>query len=290
MRRLDTLDIARLTAVLVTLTGVALADDVPRNVVADVRIVEARSETPDYQTMTDLAFFVNTDGQGVSERQWLATIGRQVPESFLATLATETVSVEGSRAVFELEKRSRRLRLSWDFGDFLAKGVFPVAFRGELEGGRDERRFEKTLEMQLGQTYVWSGPDMELSPSEYLSHFRDYRDREHRGELYEVIREYDTFLVIALTLRSAGEPAPTPVTLSLDSKLPRIESPLGIGLVGEVELELELNDEGGAEQVRIVRSSIPEANPRLLGEALEWSFPEAKGRTGRLWLEVEASP
>ena len=44
-------------------------DDLPGDLVIDIRVFEARSRTPDFKAMEELAFFINTDGQGVSENQ-----------------------------------------------------------------------------------------------------------------------------------------------------------------------------------------------------------------------------
>ncbi len=98
--------------------------DIPGNLVVDVRLYEARSASPDFRVMENLSFFVDTEGKGVSESQWLATIARQVPEAFLATLAKETLHVDGTTARFVLSKRSRSLELSFDLNEFLDRGTF----------------------------------------------------------------------------------------------------------------------------------------------------------------------
>ncbi|GMR23540.1 MAG: hypothetical protein BMS9Abin37_1981 [Acidobacteriota bacterium] len=270
-------------------------DDLPADLVVDVRVFEARSRTPDFKAMEELAFFINSAGQGVTERQWLATIARQATDSFLATLAFESLELDTPTAKLELKKRSRTLRLSLDLSEFASEGIFKATVNGELLR-RDEplRSFEQTIELRLGQTSVWSGRDLELSASEYLSHFRDYSDRDHRGELYDKLRDYTTFLIVALSLRPAGGgPASTdPVTLNLpdDVKLPDLESQLGIELIGTIELELDIDESGTPTDVKIVRSSIPEVNSRILGEAEAWRFPDARGKKGRLVLDLRASP
>ncbi len=88
---------------------------------------------------------------------------------------------------------------------------------------------------------------------------------------------------------SKGE-APVLLSLPPDVELPILESPLGVRLVGTIELELDIDENGAPEDVKIVRSSIPEVNPRLLGEASTWRFPNAAGTTGRLVLDLTAEP
>jgi len=270
-------------------------DDLPVDLVADVRVFEARSRAPDFKAMEELAFFITTDGQGVTERQWLATIARHAADSFLATLAFESFEIDTPTAELELEKRSRKLRLSLDLSEFASEGIFKATVDGELlRRGDSLRSFEQTIELRLGRTYVWSSRDLEMSASEYLSHFRDYRDGEHRSELYDKLRDYTTFLIVAISLRAAREaPRSTDaVTLILpdDVTIPDFESPLGIELFGTIELELDIDGSGAPTDVKIVRSSIPEVNSRILGEAEAWRFPDARGKKGRLVLELKASP
>ena len=112
----------------------------PRNLVVDVRLYEARSASPDFRVMEKLSFFVDTEGKGVSESQWLATIARQVPEAFLATLAKETLHVEGATARFVLSKRSRSLELSFDLNEFLDRGTFAAKTQTRLARGDETVR------------------------------------------------------------------------------------------------------------------------------------------------------
>ncbi|MGH9319862.1 MAG: hypothetical protein ACRD3V_08220 [Vicinamibacteria bacterium] len=268
--------------------------DVPGNLVVDVRVYEARSTSPDFQAMENLSFFINTDGSGVSEPQWLATIARQVPQATLATLASDTAGIEGSVARFEVKKRSRVFGLSFDMKEFLDRGTFVASAKARLSRSEEtDREFERSIELRLGQTYVFGSRDLELSASEYLSHFRDFDDNDHRGKIYESFRGYSFFLVVAVTLRIEEEAAPEgePAVVSLDpDAVPALASPIGVPLIGEIVLELSLDEGGAPVDARIVRSSIPEVNPRILGEAVNWRFPEAAGKEARLTLSLRAEP
>lgn len=274
--------------------GLAVAADaVPANVVVEARVIEARSTTPDFKAMEELSFFINTDGTGVSEDQWLATIARQAPDSFLATLAFETLPVSASISELRLDNRSRSVRLSLNLSEFVADGVFNATVNGALERGDEiERSFERSIELRVGQTFVWCSRELELSGTEYLSHFREYRDRDHRAELYDKLREFTTFLIVAYTVRVADEPEASaqPQTLELPTsvEIPELESMLGIETVGSIELELVIDPVGAPSSVKIARSSIPELNSQILAEAATWSFPDAAGQKGRLTLELEA--
>jgi hypothetical protein len=272
----------------------AAGADIPANLVLDVRLYEARSASPDFAVMENLSFFVNTDGKGVSESQWLATVARQVPEAFLATLASETVRVEGSTAPLVLRKRTRALELSFDLKEFLERGTFKSRVAARLAQSEETvRAFDREVEMRVGQTYVFASRDLELSASEYLSHFRDFEDSEERGRLYENLRPYSFFLVVAVTPRLAEEPAPgdEPVSVQIGSNpIPRLQSPLGIPLVGEIVLELAIDSTGAPTDSRVLRSSLPEMNARVLGESAAFRFPEAAGRKARLTLALRAEP
>ena len=266
--------------------------DIPANLVLDVRLYEARSASPDFAAMEKVSFFVNTDGTGVSESQWLATIARQVPEAFIATLASETVRVDGSIARLVLPKRTRTLELSFDLKDFLERGTFNAPASARLARGRETvREFDREGELRMGQTYVFSSHDLQLSASEYLSHFRDFDDSDERGKLYVGLRPYSFFLVVAVTPRIPEGPASEPVSVSVDPDLiPELKSPLGIPLVGEIVLELTIDASGASTDARIVRSSLPELNARVLGESAAFDFPDAAGKKARLTLSLRAKP
>jgi hypothetical protein len=279
------------TAALVFAGGALAADDIPRDLVVDVRVFEARTTTPDFNAMQELAFFINTDGEGVTEAQWLGTIARQATGSFLATLALETVALDSPTVELELAKRSRRLKLSADLSGFVPEGVFDATVSGELARGDDiQRSFEQTIELRLGQTYVWSGRGLELAASEYLSHFRDYEDRDGREELYSRLRDYTTFLIVAMTLRHGEARAPDAVVSLEAPEVADFESPFGVEIVGTIELELDIGAQGTPTHARILRSSIPELNSQILSEAESWSYPDAAGETGRMTLDLRASP
>jgi hypothetical protein len=277
---------------LLTLPLPARASDVPANLVLDVRLFEARSTQPNFDAMEKLAFFVNTDGTGVSDSQWLATVARQVPEAMLATLASETIVPEGPGARFELDKRSRAFVLEVNLAAYLEKGTFTAAVQVGLRRGDERlREFDREIELRVGQTYVWSGRDLELSASEYVSHFRDFEDTDHRGKLYEKLRGFTLFAVIAVTPRLVDSPPGDVVEVSLPNDLlPKLQSPLQIPLVGEVVLDLVVDSSGKPTAASIARSSLPEVNPRILGEAPQWSFPEAAGKKARLTLKLSADP
>jgi hypothetical protein len=279
-------------SILLGLPALACASDVPANLVLDVRLLEARSTQPNFQVMENLSFFVNTDGTGVSESQWLATIARQVPESMLATLATDRVEPDGLLARFELDKRSRAFVLDVNLGKYLDQGTFKAATKIGLRRGDERlREFDREVELRLGQTYVWSGRELELSASEYVSHFRDFDDNDHRGKLYERLRGFTLFMVVAVTPRLIDTAPGEVVDVSLPQDLlPKLESPLQIPLVGEIVLDLVLDGAGAATEIAIMRSSIPEVNPRILGEASQWTFPEASGKRARLTLKLRAEP
>lgn len=266
--------------------------DIPSNLVLDVRLFEARSTSPDFKVMEKLSFFVDTDGTGVSESQWLATIARQVPDAFLATLSNETVSVEGTTARFVYAKRNRSLELSFDLTEFLDRGTFAAKAQARLARGEETvRSFEQTIELRTGQTYVFGSRDLELSASEYLSHFRDFEDSDARGKLYEGLRPYSFFLVVAVTPRVAESPPSEPISVTLDKNvIPPLPSPLEIPLVGEIVLELTVDSGGAPTDARVVRSSIPEVNSRVLGESASFRFPEAAGQKARLTLSLRAEP
>ncbi|HEY7820450.1 MAG TPA: hypothetical protein VIG29_19655, partial [Vicinamibacteria bacterium] len=102
---------------------------------------------------------------------------------------------------------------------------------------------------------------------------------------------YSFFLVVAVTPRLAEAPPSEPIAVTLDEKaIPQLPSPLPIPLVGEIVLELTVDDAGDTKEARVVRSSIPEVNSRILGEADSFRFPDAAGKKARLTLSLRAEP
>jgi hypothetical protein len=287
---------ARVSILLLALAAADAArasDAVPENLVVDLRLFEARSSRPDFQAMENLSFFVDTDGEGVSEPQWLATIARKIPDSFLTTLARETVGADGAGARVEIERRSRSFGVAVGLENFLGQGMFESTARVDFfRSGEVLRGFERPIELRLGQTYVWSSPELELSAGEYLSHFRDFDDADHRSALYQSLRDYTIFLVLALTprLASAADEAEVLDVELGENELPELESPFGVPIRGEMLLELRIDGTGVPDRVLVLRSSIPEVNPRVLGAASSFRFPDAAGRTVRLRLDLNAEP
>ncbi|HXV59812.1 MAG TPA: hypothetical protein VEK15_03895 [Vicinamibacteria bacterium] len=277
-------------AVLFFAASSAIPGDVPSNLVVDVRLYEMRSVNPDFSSMSDLSFFIDTDGADVTEQQWLATLARQVPDAFLAKLAFETLRLDSSKARLALTNRSRTLQLDIDLADYLARGSFRGRFEARFKQGEETlREAAKTIELRSGQTYVMSTADLELSASEYLSHFREYEDSAHRSDLYDYLRAYTVFLVVAITPRvaEAGSEEPVEVTLPRGVELPELVSPAPVKLVGTIVLEFDVDDGGAPQNLSIARSSIPEINPRILGAAETWRFPDTAGRPARLELSFE---
>jgi hypothetical protein len=185
--------------------------------------------------------------------------------------------------------------MSFDLANFLERGTYNGAARVRL-GRSDEtaRSFERAVELRTGQTYVFASRDLELSASEYLSHFRDFESTEERGQLYETLRQFSFFLVVAVTPRlreDSVEARSQPVEASVPPEaLPAIESPLGIPLSGEIELELALDDGGSPKEARIVRSSLPEVNSRVLGAAASFQLPQVAGKNARVVLPLRLEP
>lgn len=289
----------RLSSLLLVLAAAPKAEctdtSVPPNLVVDLRLYEARSMRPDFQTIDNLSFFIATDGSGVTEQQWLATILRKTPDSILATLAYQSlpVDVDSGRARFSLAKRSRRFDLELDLNDFLEKGTFgATAAIDFVRGDEVLRKSDDKIKLRVGQTYVWGSRGLEISASDYLSHFRDFGSTGERGKLYQSLRSYTFFLIVALTPRLAEAPPAEPVVVAPNNSvaLDELESPLGVPIEGKIQMELTLDGGGTPVDARIVRSSVPELNSGVLSQAPEWSFPQAAGKKARITLELHATP
>ena len=62
----------------------------------------------------------------------------------------------------------------------------------------------------MKRTSVWSSSELEMAASDYISHFREYKDRENRGQLYEMLRPYTFFLIMVVTPRILTEEESVP--------------------------------------------------------------------------------
>ncbi len=266
----------------------------PDNLVVDLRVFEARSSNPDLSTLNQLSYFVNTDGRKATANQWLATLANKVSGAWLAQLAYETVPVEQGRARLRLPNGSRSFNLDIDFDSFHPSGLFKAQAAATLmREGEPIRRFEREVYFQLGRTSLWSGSDLELAVTDYISHFREYRDREGRGLLFEKLRAERIHLILAATPRlcrdeETGQLSPKRLTLPPGRVIPELDNPYDVPMKGTVLVGFELDAEGKPVNPQIVRTTLPEANPHILRESLGWRFtvsPRAPG--DRMWGRVE---
>lgn len=265
----------------------------PPNLVLDLRLFEARLANPDLSAMESLSFFVATDGRKVGANQWLSTLGTKVPEAFLAALAFESLALEQGRAKAQWKNGARSFDTEIQLERFEAggRGKAQVVVR-LTRGEKTLREFTRTVGLQDGKTTVWSGPDLKIHPSEYISHFREFENQERRGELYSRLNRYTIFLLMTLTPRRlTEEEAALPlveIPPPADARLPDLESPLAIPLQGTVVVGFEVDPGGSPVSPQILRSTVPEANPRVVAEASRWSFPELAGsrRRARVTFKV----
>ena len=263
---------------------------VPSNLVLDVRLFEARSTEIDFKAMESLRFSISTDSEAISHEQWLAMIANQAPDAFLAALSKETISVKSGKATWNYRHRSRQFTLDFNFRNYTDHGVFSLTMNGKLKRGNSVlETLSDNIELSLGRTFVFSNRDLEISIPNYISHFRDYEDIAHRAELFELLQPYNLFLVIALTPRLVEKGdlvVPMLLEIPNNTELPAIESPWGIVLQGTVILEFFVDRDGAPYNPHIMRSTVPELNPRLLYAITNLRFPYATGSWAQLVLDV----
>ena len=263
---------------------------IPDNLVLDFRVFESRTEYPDYDAMGSLSFFINTDGRTVTATQWPGSIAKKVPETFLAELIYDTVPVVDGVSRFEWSKGSRSIKTEIRIGAFHPAGTFKAQLESQFaRGSRTMKELSRELELQMKRTTVWSATELELAATDYISHFREYKDRDNRGQLYEMLRPYTFFLVLAVTPRvlTAEEAVPTrALSLPADAELPVMENPGGFPLQGTIVLGFGLDESGAPVNPQVLRSTLPEANIQVLEQSALWRFP-ASEEPGRGELEIE---
>ncbi len=276
-------------------TAPATSYPIPDNLVLDLRLFESRTISPDYTAMSELSFFIMTDGRDVSAMQWPSTLSKQIPDAFLAALIADTVPVEQGVARFEWTKASRSIHTEIRIKNYHPAGTFKAQLHTRFMRSSDTtREHQRELELMMNRTAVWSSDELEIAPTEYLSHFREYADRESRGLLYELLRPNTFFLILAATprlLTEEEEQLGAPQTLSLPPgvEAPAFANPTGVPLKGTILVSFELDETGGPVNPQIARSSFPEANIRIVEEAMLWQFPVPPGgaQTGQVEIELD---
>ncbi len=264
------------------LSLVALPVDARDPVAADVRIFEIRRVTSDFSPVEGLSFLVRTDGVGVRLSEWLATLARRVPDAYLAQLAT--LRFEGGAGEHALLRGRRRVAVR-----VRQQETGPLAVEVKLlRDGQAEQEMRRDIEVPRGATVMLSGRDFELSPSRYLSWFRETGNLAEREALYERLRDRTIFLAVGVTLRTPGREAEPPVRLDPPeaARLLALESPLIGAAEGTVRLALTLDEEGAPEHIEVRETTLPEVVPRVLGIVGDWRFPESASRAGTLDLRV----
>lgn len=262
-----------------------------------VRVFEVRRINSDFGPIEGLSFRLENDGTRVQPSQWLATLARQVPNGFLAQLLSlrprrvaghDAVAWEGQHA---RGRRAVRVRVEEDPGAATeASGT-----RVELALLRDGEPVWSASAMDaldIGATAVLSGRDFEVSPSRYLSWFREAADLAARERLYERLRDHSIWLVVTVS-RPVRTPVPGPplrLDPPRDPQLQTLESSVVPEADGATELRIQLDDDGRPRHFDIASTTLPEVTPRLLGIASGWRFPEAAEREILVTVPVATRP
>ncbi len=277
------------------LAGVALAGAQEAHPV--VRVFEVRRINSDFGPIEELSFRLENDGSRVQPSQWLATLARRVPEGFLAQLLSlRPARVGGDGASIWEGSRSRgrrgvRVRIEDHPGDATEAAATHVEL-ALLRDGEPVWSASATDTLDVGATVVLSGRDFEVSPSRYLSWFREAADLPARERLYGRLRDHSIWLVLTVS-RPAEAPA-TSAPLRLDpppdDRLGALESSVVPEAAGAAELLIRLDDDGRPRHFDIASTTLPEVTPRLLGIASEWRFPEAADREILVTVPVATRP
>jgi len=274
-----------------------VAFEIPDNLVLDLRLFESRAISPDLTVMESLNFFIMTDGRDVTAEQWPSTLAKKVPDSFLAALISDTAPVDRGVGRFDWTTGSRGIRTEIRVENYHPAEPFKAHINSQfLRGGNTVSQHARELELQIGRTLVWSSGDLEISASDYISHFREYHHRENRGLLYELLRPNTFFLIMTVTPRLLTEeearqgPAQA-FSLPPGAEIPLLENPSGVPLKGTIRLGFDLDAGGAPLNPQVLRSTFPEANLRVVAEAIEWQLPAPENasqvRRGEIEIQLE---
>lgn len=259
------------------------------------RVFEVRRVNSDFGPLVGLRFTVDTDGRRVPVSSWLATLARRIPDAYFAQLLTlrpPPGQVAGEReATVRRGRRGVRVRLRPADADAEGAGAFEVALTLFDRSGR-ERTIRRVAAPEEGRTEVFTGRDFEVTPSDYLSWFREAGGPEERERLYRRLRARTIFLALALSRPApaarGGDRRPLPVRLRPpdEPRLLELDSPLVGAASGILRLSVRVDEEGAPRDPQILESTFPEVAPRALGIVSGWRFPQAAGREGRLDLRL----
>lgn len=282
---------------LIALVAIAIAAGAAAEPAPEVRIFEVRRINSDFEPIENLSFRLANDGSRVQPSQWLATLARRVPDGFLAqllSLRSEPLTGQDGpvwEAVHSRGRRAVRVRVE----DLPGDEDTPSATRVELALLRDgEPAWTASAEEALepGGTVVLSGRYFEVTPSRYLSWFREAPDLPARERLYERLRDHSIWLVAAVSrpAEARGGEAPVRVAAPSDPRLLAFESSVVPEADGTVELRLRLDGRGRPRHIEIASTTLPEVTPRLLAIAAEWRFPGAADGEAVLGFPVASRP
>lgn len=259
------------------------------------RVFEVRRVNSDFGPLVGLRFTVDTDGRRVPVSSWLATLARRIPDAYFAQLLTLRPvpgPVAGERlAAVRRGRRGVRVRLRPADAERDGAEAFEAALTLFDDSGR-ERTIRRVAAPAEGRTEVFTGRDFEVTPSDYLSWFREAGGREERERLYRRLRARTIFLALAVSRPApaarGGDPRPLPVRLRPpdEPRLLELDSPLVGAASGILRLSVRVDEEGAPRDPQILESTFPEVAPRALGIVSGWRFPQAAGREGRLDLRL----
>lgn len=261
------------------------------------RVFEVRRVNSDFGPLVGLRFTVDTDGRRVPVSSWLATLARRIPDAYFAQLLTLRPlpgPIAGEReATVRRGRRGVRVRLRPADADADAEDAeaFEVALT-LFDGSGRERTIRRVAAPEEGRTEVFTGRDFEVTPSDYLSWFREAGGPEERERLYRRLRARTIFLALALSRPAPAargdDPRPLPVRLRPpdEPRLLELDSPLVGAASGILRLSVRVDEDGAPRDPQILESTFPEVAPRALGIVSGWRFPQAAGREGRLDLRL----
>lgn len=260
-----------------------------------VRVFEVRRVNSDFGPLVGLRFTVDTDGRGVPVSSWLATLARRIPDAYFAQLLTLRPMpgpAAGERlAAVRRGRRGVRARLRSAGAETEGPEAFEIELTLFAPDGR-ERTMRRVAAPAEGRTEVFTGRDLEITPSDYLSWFREARGLEERERLYRRLRARTIFLALAVSRPSPEAPAggtrrlPVRLRPPDEPRLLELDSPLVGAAAGILRLSVRVDEDGGVRDPQILESTFPEVAPRALGIVSGWRFPQAAGREARLDLRL----
>ncbi len=280
-----------LVAMSLPLAGLVLAQDEPveyKPIPITVRVFQARIKKEQFTDLSDQLFRLTT-AHLTSYEKWITGLHKAYPGFEIELLQTHPVRVFKSprpAIIYFGHKAEPHLELLINAANSPGDGLTPglaIIPQVEYHYGTNRRSNPVSLviqpfEAEVGYTYFFTASNLTLEPQNYVNYFRP-------GALVQPFRDDRIFIILALSIEPER---PSESVRSWDEKqsaslsaeaVKKVElswpEPLRqAGLMGRVQVQVQIAPDGRVAQANIYNSTLPEAHKQVLEAVRQWEFSQ----------------